>query len=347
MAVMEDAHVMGVTIITQLQHWFQNQSEFMLFLSHVGDPHNAFLIYFPLAYFLRQSVGRRVVWVAAIAEWLNAVFKLILHGERPYWWAQESTAYTNATRPQLQQFRLTCETGPGSPSGHAMVTSAVLYILVSDYLFHSKVKSVLMRILSWTLFCVVMLAVNLSRCYIATHFPHQVVAGVIVGVSIGQIFNSFSTETLTFKHYLAAAGIFITTTLMTFGVIQAVGLDAMWSVSKVQQWCARAEWVYLDTTLFYSVTRDASSLFGLGIALFVLPQVNQAGHAMANRLVHISISLIASRVIDSYKLPHSPITLFYLLAFCKFVLLFVFIVNIVPRINLFSNNSKQDEKKMS
>ncbi|XP_067686152.1 glucose-6-phosphatase catalytic subunit 1-like [Haliotis asinina] len=344
---MEAVHVMGVTMIKRLQFWFKNQSEFMLFLSHVGDPHNAFLFYFPLAFFLHQSVGKRVVWVAAIAEWLNAVFKLILHGERPYWWVQESTAYTNATRPHLQQFRLTCETGPGSPSGHAMVTSAVLYILVSDYLFYSKVKSVLMRVFSWTMFCVVMLAVNLSRCYIATHFPHQVIAGVTVGVMIGQIFNSISTMTLTFKHYLAASVVFMTTMLMTFGVIQAIGLDPMWSVSKAQQWCAQSKWVYLDTTLFYSITRDASSMFGLGIALFILPQVNNTGHSMANCVVHISISLIVSHFIDSYKLPHSPIMLFYLLAFCKFVLLFIFIVNIVPRINFFSNNNKGSEKKMS
>lgn len=33
----------------------------------------------------------------------------------------------------------------------------------------------------WTLFCGVQVCVCLSRVFIAAHFPHQVVAGVITG----------------------------------------------------------------------------------------------------------------------------------------------------------------------
>lgn len=37
----------------------------------------------------------------------------ILFGERPYWWVHETDYYSNASAPAIQQFPLTCETGPG------------------------------------------------------------------------------------------------------------------------------------------------------------------------------------------------------------------------------------------
>lgn len=38
--------------------------------------------------------------------------------------------------------------------------------------------------LVWISFTIVLIAVNISRLFIATHFPHQVVAGSITGKSI-------------------------------------------------------------------------------------------------------------------------------------------------------------------
>ena len=37
------------------------------------------------------------------------------------------------------------------------------------------------KIVLWTTFLSLMILVCISRCFIATHFPHQVIAGVIVG----------------------------------------------------------------------------------------------------------------------------------------------------------------------
>jgi len=36
----------------------------------------------------------------------------VLHGQRPYWWVPESGLYP-ANSTVLQQYSLTCETGPG------------------------------------------------------------------------------------------------------------------------------------------------------------------------------------------------------------------------------------------
>lgn len=53
----------------------QDQSHLMLFLSHVGDPRNAYLIYFPLTFICQKAAGIKVLWVAAVVEWLNAILK--------------------------------------------------------------------------------------------------------------------------------------------------------------------------------------------------------------------------------------------------------------------------------
>lgn len=37
----------------------------------------------------------------------------ILFGQRPYWWVQETHFYHNNSFPHLEQFSITCETGPG------------------------------------------------------------------------------------------------------------------------------------------------------------------------------------------------------------------------------------------
>lgn len=36
-----------------------------------------------------------------------------MFGERPYWWVKETVYYGNLTLPQIKQFPMTCETGPG------------------------------------------------------------------------------------------------------------------------------------------------------------------------------------------------------------------------------------------
>jgi glucose-6-phosphatase len=50
--------------------------------------------------------------------------------DRPYWWIPENNPPTGGIA-RLHQFPVTCETGPGSPSGHLMVTAAVWQIILS------------------------------------------------------------------------------------------------------------------------------------------------------------------------------------------------------------------------
>lgn len=52
-------------------------------------------------------------------------FRLLME-DRPFWWVREQ----GGGAVELRQTPLTCETGPGSPSGHVMGSAAVLYALL-------------------------------------------------------------------------------------------------------------------------------------------------------------------------------------------------------------------------
>lgn len=66
----------------------------------------------------------------------------ILHGERPYWWIHEIQQHDHVMHPvSLQQYSLTCETGPGMWLNH--VTRHVMYappmVMCSLHAFFCKV----------------------------------------------------------------------------------------------------------------------------------------------------------------------------------------------------------------
>ncbi|XP_056015043.1 glucose-6-phosphatase 2-like isoform X2 [Ostrea edulis] len=260
--IMDYVHLRGVEIIHQIQHTFRHHVDLMQILTRVGDPRYAFLIYFPLAYCLHQATGTRVLWIACLSEWLNGVLKWILHGQRPYWWVNEVKLHDNVLNiPSLEQYSLTCETGPGSPSGHAMVTSAVLYSIGTSFMQHGiqQAKAV-ERVLVWVSFTVVLVAVNVSRLFIATHFPHQVVAGSLTGILLAEVVKHEYTSGLTFKHYAIWCIVLVIGVCVTYFGISILSLDPLWSLTLAKKWCANPEWVHPDTTPFFTFTRDVSSL---------------------------------------------------------------------------------------
>lgn len=108
---------------------------------------------------------------------------------------------------------------PGSPSGHAMGSSCVWYVMITSafnfarpsstvtsvqnfqrwsvILYHTITSVVslllvvskyfypcrfyLLRSCLWMAFWVIQISVCISRVFIATHFPHQVILGLLAG----------------------------------------------------------------------------------------------------------------------------------------------------------------------
>lgn len=72
---MEALYNQGIWIAETLQQRTSGQERFWLVVTHIGDPKAAFLLLFPFSYFINKRAGVAVLWVAAISEWLNLVFK--------------------------------------------------------------------------------------------------------------------------------------------------------------------------------------------------------------------------------------------------------------------------------
>uniref|UniRef100_A0A8D0GIH6 glucose-6-phosphatase n=1 Tax=Sphenodon punctatus TaxID=8508 RepID=A0A8D0GIH6_SPHPU len=133
-ASMNMLHDSGIQATHYLQVNYQGSQDWFLFVSFAADLRNTFFILFPIWFHLCEAVGIKLLWVAVIGDWLNLVFKWILFGQRPYWWVRETGYYGNTSAPTIQQFPVTCETGPGSPSGHAMGAAGVYYVMVTAIL---------------------------------------------------------------------------------------------------------------------------------------------------------------------------------------------------------------------
>ncbi|XP_078661661.1 glucose-6-phosphatase 3-like [Branchiostoma floridae x Branchiostoma belcheri] len=343
-------HLEGVSFIQWLQTTFSDFADVLLFLTRMGDPRHAFLVYFPLALVFSRSVGLRTLLVAIISEWTNLILKWMLHGERPFWWIKDPEIFEEGKAPHLEQYSLTCETGPGSPSGHCMVTAAVLWVvasgLVSDLSAapsNSWKRNPLIRAAPWLVYSLILTAAGVSRLFIATHFPHQVLFGTAVGVLIGYMFNRVQVQSFHPKMCVALSAGLAVSAMGLYGILLHVfSVDPSWSIQKAMQWCANPDWVHLGTTPFFSIARDSGSSLGLAVALHsILPQVGTRTHNSLDTSSHegkasgvstvgfVLFLLSLTLSTEYWVLPQDPQVLLYSLVFIKSGFLTVAVIGLV------------------
>ncbi|KAJ1160419.1 hypothetical protein NDU88_000921 [Pleurodeles waltl] len=350
---MDLLHSHGISAIQHLQENYRGALGFLNLMSAVGDPRNTFLLYFPAWFHLSRRVGTRMIWVAVIGDWCNLILKWIMFGQRPYWWVQETSIYRGNATPQLEQFPITCETGPGSPSGHAMGSACVWYVMVTAVLAHLKkaggdTRYRCVRIFLWTLFWVIQLSVCVSRVFVATHFPHQVILGVLAGMLVAEAFNHTSwIYSASSRQYSAVTLALFLFALGLYLLLKLIDVDLLWSVERATKWCANPDWIHMDTMPFSGLYRNLGALFGLGLAVNL--KASQRGFSkkkmMQGSLKGLSmvISLAALQLLDYLRIPTSSPFLFYALSFCKCAIIPLMTVAFVPSCIEWITNSK-DEK---
>ncbi|KAB0381370.1 hypothetical protein FD755_009154 [Muntiacus reevesi] len=285
---MDFFHRNGVLIIQHLQKDYRAYYNFLYFMSNVGDPRNIFSIYFPLWFQLNQTVGTKMILVAI---------------------------YPNHSSPCLEQFPTTCETGPGSPSGHAMGSSCVWYIMVTAALSHTisqmdKSSITLHRLtwsFLWSLFWLIQISVCISRVFIAKYFPHQVILGVIGGVLVAEV--SECTPGIR----TASLSAYLKTNLFLF--LLALGF-------------------YLLLRLLDIDLLNLGVLFGLGFAMhsemFLRSCGGENGYRLSFRLLCALASLTTLQLYHFIKIPTDTKYLFYLLSFCKSASIPLTVVALIP-----------------
>uniref|UniRef100_A0A4W5Q5U1 Glucose-6-phosphatase n=1 Tax=Hucho hucho TaxID=62062 RepID=A0A4W5Q5U1_9TELE len=329
----------GVSTTNYLQTNYKDAQGLFLWVSWAADLRNTFFIFFPLWFHLRESVGIKLIWVAVIGDWLNLVFKWILFGERPYWWVHETPYYSNTTAPHIEQYPMTCETGPGSPSGHAMGAASVYYTLVTSILAimltkkktRFSTKGMYLRGTLWAFFWAVQVCVCLSRVFIA--------------------YKAFNRTQWIYEASLKKY-FYTTLFLLSFAVgfyvlLKALGVDLLWTLEKAQKWCVRAEWVHMDSTPFASLLRNMGTLFGLGLGVHSpLYTESKKNSSTPFRVGCIITSLLMLHLFDSFKPPTHTAALFYLLSFCKSATVPLATVSIIPYCMSGAWSSVQSKKNL-
>nr|XP_060637246.1 glucose-6-phosphatase catalytic subunit 1-like isoform X1 [Anolis sagrei ordinatus] len=327
-ASMDLLHHAGIQATHYLQTSYPGSQDWFLFVSFAADLRNTFFVLFPIWFHLCEAVGIKLIWVAVIGDWLNLVFKWILFGQRPYWWVHEASFYHNTSAPVIQQFPVTCETGPGSPSGHAMGSAGVYYVMVMailSFMLRKKQqswKSRFIRTMLWTTFWAIQVCVCLSRVFIAAHFPHQVIAGVFSGMLVAESFQRIhSIYDGSLRRYLGTTLFLFSFALGFYVLLKVLGVDLLWTLEKAKRWCEHPEWVHLDTTPFAGLLRNLGVLFGLGLALnspmYTESCKGKKGQQRTFRMSCIGASLFILHLFDSFKPPAKMELLFYVLSFCK------------------------------
>ncbi|KPM06673.1 glucose-6-phosphatase-like protein [Sarcoptes scabiei] len=299
--------------IALVQQSFNEQQNVMFALSNIFDPKYAFLFYAPLFYSFDHRIGTKMMWASVISEWSNHLLKWFLHGERPYWWIHEFNQSLqqqdrNSTLPTIEQTFMTCETGPGSPSGHAMVTACVWYVIIDGILNrkklqNSKHRESIIDTICWSFYTLILCAVSLSRIYIAAHFPHQCLLGMAMGIAVAKILNLLETESFGLKVYLFGTFGLIGSAIMTYFTLILMGFNPHWSVERALKWCARPEHVRVDTTPFYSMMRYSGFFAGIGLGFNTkLFKCESSANCLQKRSIIALLSLIASSLIQSVPL---------------------------------------------
>uniref|UniRef100_T1IE30 glucose-6-phosphatase n=1 Tax=Rhodnius prolixus TaxID=13249 RepID=T1IE30_RHOPR len=215
------------SLILATQNLIGEDNAYFLKISKLCDTSYAIAILFPVFASLDTKLGFQVLLVSSVTEWANVLLKWLLAEGRPYWWIKEEKV-----KIPLRQSSVTCETGPGSPSGHVMGTAALGYVFLQwllIWLGHTvPTERVKMRKFAtyflWFLYLATVTLVSISRVNIAAHFPHQCVLGAVLG------------------------------------------FDAGWSIKMAFKWCLRPETVSVYTTPIYSLVRDSGCFFGMALA---------------------------------------------------------------------------------
>ena len=130
----------------------------MKFFSFLGSE-DFFLIALPLVYWcIDAALGLRIGVMLLASSGMNNLFKMALHGPRPYWVSADVKG-------------LAFETGFGAPSGHSQTAAGVWGVAAAR----------LARTWAWVAATTVVLLIGLSRIYLGVHFLHDVLFGWLLG----------------------------------------------------------------------------------------------------------------------------------------------------------------------
>ncbi len=218
----------------------------MQFFSFLGSE-NFFLFVLPLVYWcIDANLGIRIGLILLFSNGANDMFKMALHGPRPYWASTDVRG-------------LAYETGFGVPSGHAQISVGVWGVMAAR----------LARTWAWVAAIGVILLIGLSRLYLGVHYPHDVLVSWLLGALTLWAFVKFWDPVAAWLQRLSLGMQVLTAFLVSLAMILIVALIVYLSRNFVipAEWIANATRDGGPVPTPFSLSGIFSSmgtLFGLG-----------------------------------------------------------------------------------
>lgn len=328
--------------IRRFQDMFPGSESFFLGITKVSDPAYAIAILFPVAASVNTALGVDILAVSVIAEWFNTLLKWLMMEDRPYWWVRE---FKDLGAPDLDQSPLTCETGPGSPSGHVMGFAALLFAILrwikADYIVNNtelQENQKRRRIVGlWIVVMVMLIFVALSRIYIAAHFPHQCVLGAVLGILVGYMLTDNGRWCVTNwwqeagrTKMLLVTAVITVISVASYFIQLAVGIDPQWSVRLAFKWCRNPEFVHVVTTPLFSLVRVCGATLGVALAAPVRRRTFEKFYPVVG--VVLVILLVMSLQLLRDLVPTSNVVAFYMCQLFLFAALTFLLIFFVPAV---------------
>jgi len=146
---------LGLIAVLQAADWLEAPMRFFTFL---GTAEFFFLVLPVIYWCIDAGLGMRIAFILLFSNAFNEIAKLTFHSPRPYWMSGQVKA-------------LAAEPTFGLPSGHAQLAAGVWGTIAAN----------LHRLWAWIAASGIIFLIGLSRLYLGVHFPHDVLAGWLLG----------------------------------------------------------------------------------------------------------------------------------------------------------------------
>lgn len=248
--------------------------------------------------------------ITLTADWLNASVKLPLQGDRPFWCATD-----------VRQFRMTCESSFGMPSGHCMVFTAFLFDAVSGTMclvplrWRRGTRSLtLLQVAA----AVAIVITAVSRVHTGSHFPSQTIYGTLCGVLLAWVLRTFTTDPMKdmskMRPSVVLCGALVVAVIAAVAPVMAIasmeerGLDTLRSIQLATTACNDASQMHRTTPPVVSLCRAAATAIGALVGATMVAKVVPATLPAAIATPRKGTALIGALVaVAAYAIFQSPI----------------------------------------
>lgn len=235
-----------VLLIQNLGSWLMQP---MLFFSFLGVE-AFYLLIAPAIYWCYSTrAGLRVSIYLTLSAGINAIFKILFHMPRPYWYDRRVAA-------------LSTETSFGIPSGHSQNAVVVWGSLAAS----------IGKAWAWAAALVLIILISFSRIYLGVHFPIDLIGGWVIGTILLWLLLKFEKPVLSWLNRQSLVSRIAIVFLVSLSLIALAALARL----TLGNWEIPVEWIenaraadpsaeLINPLALEGIISNAAVFFGLAV----------------------------------------------------------------------------------